>query len=169
MAKNSRIGLILLMVAVFAYLVVLKSQLVTFSANALKVKTLSEESKSYEQRIVDIEAIKTQGDAIQTTLKSMYLAMPKTSQIPEALVMIDALASNSGVVLSTASIGTPSGSELPISLSFGGDLTSVTKFLDAIHANIRTAVVKNQSISSDEAGNLTISIQLGLVYQGGTN
>jgi len=167
MKNQSRLGLILLFVAIFGYTVVLRSQLATFSDKALQVKVVSEETKSYEQRIADIAEIKKQGDVVQETLKSMFLAMPKSSQIPEALVMIDALASNSGVVLTSASVGAAAGSELPVSLSFGGDLTSVTKFLDAIHANIRTAVVKSQSISADVAGNLTINLQLGLTYQGG--
>ena len=166
--KKSRLGLLLLFIALFGYTVVLRAQLNNFSDKSLKVKALSEETKSYEQRIADIAEIKKQGDVVQETLKSMYLAMPKSSQVPEALVMIDTLASNAGVVLTSASVGASSGSELPISLSFGGDQNSVTKFLDAVHANIRTAIVKSQSVAADASGSLTVNLQLGLIYQGGS-
>ncbi|MEK7171068.1 MAG: type 4a pilus biogenesis protein PilO [Patescibacteria group bacterium] len=167
MPKHTRTGLILLAIAVMGYLVVVRGQMKVFSERALKVKTLSEEVNSYDQRLADISEINKQGSAVQETLKAMYLAMPQSSQIPEALVMIEALASSAGVVLSTATVGTPSDSELPLTLGFGGDMTAVTKFLDALNNNIRSSKIKNQTISSDGSGNLTVTLQLGLVYQGG--
>ncbi|MDP3993138.1 MAG: type 4a pilus biogenesis protein PilO [bacterium] len=168
MKKHSRIGLILLFAAIIGYLAVLKPEIKTFSEQALKVKVLSTEVTSYQQRLQDINDIKGKGEVITETLKQMYLALPKSSQIPETLVMIESIASNSGVVLSSATLGTPSDSQVPITLGFGGNTTTVTKFLDALYANIRTATVKSQSISSDGNGNLNVSIGLGLVYQGGT-
>jgi len=169
MAKQSRLGLILLAVAILGWFAVLQPQVRVFSDRATQAKALSVEVNSYNQRLSDINDIKSKGDTIASTLKAMYLAMPKSTQIPETLVMIESIASNSGVVLSSASIGTPSGSVVPVTLGFSGSLTSVSKFLDAIYANIRTGVVKSQAIGSDGNGNLTVSMNIGLVYQGGTN
>ncbi len=168
MKKQSRIGLILLFVAILGWFAVLKPQIKTFSSNALKVRALNEEVISYQQRLKDITYIKDKGDVITESLRLMYLALPKSSQIPETLVMIESIASNSGVVLSSATVGTPSDSQVPLTISFGGNSTTVTKFLDALHTNIRTAIIKNQSVSSDGSGNLNVSISLGLVYQGGS-
>lgn len=168
MKKQSRLGLILLFVAFIGWFAVLKPQIKTFSSNALKVRALSEEVVSYQQRLKDISDIKGKGEIITENLRLMYLALPKSSQIPETLVMIESIAGNSGVVLSSATIGTPSDSQVPVTISFGGNSTTVTKFLDALYANVRTAVVKNQSVSSDGSGNLNVSISLGLVYQGGS-
>lgn len=167
MKKHSRIGLILLFAAIIGYLAVLKPAINTFSERALKVKALSTEVVSYQQRLKDVTDIKDKGEAITNSLKLMYLALPKSSQIPETLVMIESIASNSGVVLSSATIGTPSDSQVPVTLGFGGNSTTVSKFLDALYANIRTATIKSQSISSDGSGNLNVSIGLGLAYQGG--
>lgn len=168
MKKHSRVGLILLFAAIIGWFAVLKPAINTFSERALKVKALSTEVTSYQQRLQDITDIKGKGDVITDTLKLMYLALPKASQIPETLVMIESIASNSGVVLSSATIGTPSDSQVPVTIGFGGNTTTVTKFLDALYANVRTATIKNQSISSDGSGNLNVSISLGLAYQGGT-
>lgn len=168
MKKQSRLGLILLGLAIIGWFAVARGQIAVFSERSLQAKVLSEEVDSYEKRIEDVGVIKEQGEAVQSTLKAMFLAMPKTSQIPEALVMIESLAGSAGVVLSTATVGTPVDSELPVTIAFGGDINAVTKFLDAINNNVRTARVKNQTISSDGNGNLTVSLQLGFVYQGGT-
>jgi len=168
MKKHSRIGLILLLVSIIAWFAVLNPQVEKFSENALSAKKLDVEVLSYQQRLKDIADIKSKGNTITETLRLMYLAMPRSSQIPETLVMIESIASTSGVVLSSASVGSPSGSEVPVTLSFGGNTTTVSKFLDAIYANVRTATIKSQSVSSDENGNLNVSIGLGLVYQGGS-
>lgn len=167
MKKHSRLGLILLFVAIIGWFAVLNPQIKTFSEKALKVGALNKEVASYQQRIKDITEIKGKGEVITDSLKLMYLALPKSSQIPETLVMIESIASSSGVVLSSATVGTPSDSQVPVTLSFGGNTTTVTKFLDALYTNVRTATIKSQSISSDGNGNLNVSIGLGLVYQGG--
>lgn len=168
MKKHSRVGLILLFAAIIGWFAVLKPEIRTFSTRALKVRALSEEVVSYQQRLKDITDIKEKGDVITESIKLMYLALPKESQIPEVLVMIESIAGNAGVVLSSATVGTPSDSQVPVTLGFSGNATAVSKFLDALYNNVRTATVKNQSISSDGNGNLNISVTLGLVYQGGT-
>lgn len=167
MVKQSRLGLLLLLVAVIGWFAVLKPQISVFSTRATQVKVLNVEFKSYQQRLTDIGDIKSKGDVVTNNLKAMFLALPKSSQIPETLVMIESMASNSGVVLSSATVGTPVDSQVPVAIGFSGNLTAVSKFLDAIYANVRTATVKNQSISSDGNGNLTVAISIGLYYQGG--
>ncbi len=166
MKKIKSAGILLLFVAIFGWFAVVRPLISAFSQNSLATKVKSEEVKSYEQRLSDLDAIKAQGDSVTKTLESLYLAMPKSSQIPEVLVMVEALGSRSGVTLDAATIGTASAGEVPVSLSFSGSLTSVTKFLDAVHSNVRTAIVKNQAITSDDNGKMTVNIQLGLVYQG---
>ncbi len=168
MNKHSRLGLILLFVAIIGWFAVLKPEIKNFSSQALKVRVLNEEVISYQQRLKDIADIKSKGEVITNNLKLMYLAMPKSSQIPETLVMIESIASSSGVILANASIGTPTDSQVPVTLSFNGNINTVNKFLDGLYTNIRTSTVKGQSINSDSSGNLNVSISLSLAYQGGT-
>lgn len=166
MKKIKSLGILLLFIAILGWFAVIRPQISAFSEKALEVKIKSVEVSSYQQRIDDLNTIKTQGDSVTSTLEALFLAMPKSSQIPEVLVMIDALGSRSGVVLDAATIGTPSSGEVPVALSFTGSLGSVTSFLNAINENVRTAIIKNQSITSDDSGNMTVNIQIGLVYQG---
>ena len=166
MKRIKSLGIILLFVAVLGWFAVIRPQISAFSEKSLVVKVRAEEVKSFEQRIDDLKTIKAQGSAVTDTLEALFLAMPKSSQIPEVLVMIDALGSRSGVVLDAASVGTATGGEVPVSMSFTGSLGSVTNFLNAINENVRTAIIKNQSVTADDSGNMTVNIQIGLVYQG---
>lgn len=166
MKRIKSMGLILLLAAILGWFGVVRGQISAFSQNALNTKVKSEEVKSYEQRIEDLKTIKARGNELTSTLEALYLAMPKSGQIPEVLVMIDSIASRSGVVLEAATVGTPNAGEVPVSLSFSGSLGSVTNFLNAVYENVRTAIVKNQAVTADDSGNMTVNMQLGLVYQG---
>jgi Tfp pilus assembly protein PilO len=166
MSKIKKLGILLLFVAIFGWFAVIRPQVSAFSQKALSTKVKATEVASYEQRLSDLDTIKKQGATVTRTLQSLYLAMPKSGQIPEVLVMIESLASRSGVSFDTASVGTPTSGEVPVSISFSGSLGSLTKFLDAVNSNVRTAIITNQSITSDDDGLMTANIQLGLVYQG---
>ena len=166
MKSMKKMGLLLLFVAVLGWFAVIRPQISAFSEKALDVKVKAVEVNSHKNRIDSLKTIKGQGDAVTKTLEALFLAMPRSSQIPEVLVMIDGLSARSGVVLDAASVGTPSGGQVPVSMSFTGDLGSVTKFLDSLYENVRTAIVKNQAVTSDDSGRLTVNLQIGLVYQG---
>lgn len=165
--KTARLGYLLLVVGIAGWFGVVRPQIKAFSDKLLQTKARSVEAASYKKRLADVELIKAKGQSIQSILTTMYLAMPKSSQIPEALVIIDHLSSQSGVTISTASLGAPSGQEVPVSMSFSGSLDNISRFLDAVNRTVRSGVIKSQFITSDSAGNLTANIQLGLVYQGG--
>lgn len=162
-----RLGPILFVVAIIVWGGLVRAQIKSFTAKALQVQARQVELNSYKQRVEDVNSTKSNGEAIQSTLKALYIAMPRSSQVPEVLVMIETLGHNTGVIFGTASVGTPSGSEVPVSVSFSGSPETVNKFLDALENNIRTITVKNQAVTSDSAGNLTVALQLGLIYQGG--
>ncbi len=161
-------GFILLFVAVFGWIFIVRPQINLFGQRSLESKAKEVEALSYEQRVEDIGSIREKGDTFQRILTAQFLAMPQSSQIPEVLVMIESLAASSGVALGSAAIGSPSENEVPASISFSGNLSSVTSFLNALNANIRTVIVKDQTLTADPAsGVLTVTMQLGLVYQGG--
>ncbi|MBI4948466.1 type 4a pilus biogenesis protein PilO [Candidatus Berkelbacteria bacterium] len=179
--KHSRLGIFLLILAVFGWFAFLRGQITVFGEKSLDAKARSVELESYKTRIADLKQIKEKGEQVQSTLRAMYLAMPKQNQIPEVLVMIETIGANSGIVFSGVTVGNTTANqtvpgtdastiaEVPVTVSFNGTLTSVTKFISAINTNIRTAKVQSQTISADKSGILTVTMQLGLVYQGGGN
>lgn len=164
--NKQRLGLWLLLVAIIGWFAVVRPQLSTFSDNALQVKTKDVEAASYQTRLNHVKAIKDAGAATQAKLASYFLAMPSLSQVPEALVMIENLGSSTGIVFNSVSVGAPTGSEVPVSISFTGNLTTTSNFLNAVYDNIRTADITSQTVTADKSGNLVFNIQLGFIYQG---
>lgn len=184
MNSHSRIGILLLIVAIVGWFAVVRPSVTKFAAKTLDAKAAAINLKSYDQRISDLKLIKEKGDAVQKTLRAMFLAMPSASQVPEVLVMIESIGANSGVVFSAVTLGTPTGAnadvaaaldptvasavaEVPVTISFSGNLDSVNKFVTAVNHNVRTATIKSQTINSDKAGAMNVTMLLGLVYQGG--
>ncbi len=166
--NRSNRGMILLLIAVLGWFFVVRPQIDLFGQRSLDAKAKQDEVVSYDQRIKDIDFIREKGADFQKVLTAQYLAMPQSAQIPEVLVMIESLAASSGVALGSATVGNPDSNEVPVSISFTGSLGSVSSFLNTLNANIRTVLIKDQTMTADVSGNLTVTMQLGLVYQGGT-
>lgn len=166
MATKSHRGILLLLIALIGWFFVVRPQIAVFAERSLDAKVVQEEAASYAQRVEDVAFIRDKGAVIQNVLTAQYLAMPKQAQIPEVLVMVEALAASSGLVLGSATIGEPSSNEVPVSISFTGSLGNVNAFLDTLHNNIRTVVVKDQALLADDSGTVTVTMQLGLVFQG---
>lgn len=166
MKGMKKYGFILLFVGVLGWFAVVRPQIAAFSQHALEARVKGVEANSYQQRIDDLDVIRSQGAQVSATLQALYLAMPRSAQIPEVLVMIEGIGTRSGVVFSSASVGTASAGEVPVSISFSGDLSSVNSFLDAVNDNVRTAIIKNKSVTSSDLGLMTVNVQMGLVYQG---
>lgn len=172
---RSYLGLLLLLVAIVGWFAVVSPQISTYSSNSLALKSKQAELDSYNKRIQSLDSIRSQGTTITHVLQNLYLAMPKQSQIPDVLAMIDSIGGASGVVMSGVSLGTVSASasssasisEVPVSVSFTGNLDSLNRFLIALRNNIRTVDIQNQNVTADASGNLSVTMQLGLVYQGG--
>ncbi len=165
-SKKLRLGLLLLVVAIIGWFSVVRGQLKVFSDNVLQVKVKETESTAYTTRLDHVKTIKSAGSTTQNKLTAYFLAMPRLSQVPEVLVMIESIGTSSGIVFNSVSVGTPDGSQVPVSVSFTGSVATTSNFLDAVYNNVRTAIVKSQTITSDRSGNLTYNIQLGLIYQG---
>jgi len=160
-------GMLLFLVAILGWFFVVRPQISLFGERSLDAKAKQEEVFSYDQRIKDIDFIRDKGESFQKVLTAQYLAMPRTAQIPEVLVMVEALAASSGVALGSATVGNADANEVPVAISFTGNLGSVTTFLNSLHNNIRTVAIKDQTMTADISGTLTVTMQLGLVYQGG--
>jgi len=168
MQKGMRWGYILFLLAIVGFFAVVRPQINKVSELLLEARVRALEVSSHAQRKKDLDDIQSKGETIQSILTAQYLAMPRSSQVPEVLVMIESLASKAGVVLGSATVAAATGGEVPVTLGFTGTLGQVNSFLDAVHNNVRTAVVRNQSLSAGEGGLINLTLQIGLVYQGGS-
>lgn len=166
MKKFKYMGLVLLFVAILAWFAVIRPQIAAFSENSLQSRARSVEVSSHQRRIDDLKLIKQQGDVVQSTLDALYLAMPRESQVPEVLVMMESIGANTGVTFTSFNVGSPTEDEVPVSVSFTGSLSSLSSFINGLSQNVRTANIKSQSMSADPSGNLSVTMQIGLIYQG---
>lgn len=166
MKNNNTIGLVLLGVAILVWFGVVRAQVASFSELSKDLTAKNAELKSYETRVADVKKIIDAGATAQDRLRAYYLAMPKLSQVPEVMVMMEGLAAASGVTFSSANLGSPTGSEVPASVTFSGSIDSVANFLDVVNRNVRTIRVKSQTLAAESNGSVTVSMQLGFVYQG---
>jgi Tfp pilus assembly protein PilO len=165
--KHGVLGLLLFIVAVVAWFVVVKGQIKSFSENSLAAEAKNAELTSYKDRYSQVDKIVTQGGAdASARLDAYFLALPKLPQIPEVLVMIEQMGNSSGLVFNAVGVGTPSNGEVPVTITFGGSLTSIDNFLNTLYTNVRTVRVKSQVLTADKSGTLSVSMQLSLVYQG---
>jgi len=166
MRGGGRTGFLLVLIAILGWFGVVRGQISSFGEQSAALKKTDIELKSYQTRVRHIDAIRTKGDVVKRTLTAFYLAMPRMSQVPETLVMMESLGGTTGIVFSAMNIGTPTAAEVPVAITFSGTQTNVNTFLDALNKNVRTVTVKNQSLTADKAGNLAVSLQLGMLYQG---
>lgn len=167
MRKQPIFGLLLLAVAIFGWFTLVRDQISNFGEKALEARALSVEAVSYEERLKHITTIRNEGDqTIRRTLDSFFVAIPRESQIPEVLVMIEQFGNTTGISFSSVGVGSPSENEVPVSLVFSGQMPIVKSFLDTLHENIRTVRIKSQSLSSDGTGMMNVTMQIGLIYQG---
>lgn len=164
--RRGNYGFILLLIAILGWFALVRGQITQFASQTATLKVKNIELTSYQQRIQDIDDIRKNGDVVTRTLQAFYLALPRMSQVPEVLVIMESLGGTSGVVFSALNVGTPTAAEVPVGLTFTGTQNTVNTFLDALNKNVRTASVKNQSLTADKSGNLSVTMQLGLLYQG---
>lgn len=164
--KERHLGLWLLLIALIGWFAVLRGQIQSFSDNSLETAVRDKEMRSYQTRLDQVKQIKQNSAAFQQTIQALYVAMPRLGQIPEVLVMMENAGNAAGVVFSGVTVGSPTGNEVPVSVAFAGKLSDVTNFLSALNKNVRPISIKNQTITSDKSGNMSVTMQLGLAYQG---
>jgi Tfp pilus assembly protein PilO len=165
-----------MIIALIGFVVLAVPQSKLFGSRSLTVKADTAELNSYNQRISDLDTLKSNA-SFQNVINELYQAMPSDSEVPAALVTIGDLGANSGITFTGVNVGSTgaavsSGSTVPtvpVTVSFSGSLSNVESFLNALYNNIRTVQVQSQTINSDNSGNLIVTMELGLVYQGGGN
>lgn len=107
------------------------------------------------------------------TLNLLSLAVPSEPQIPELLIMVQAMATRAGLTLVNATpSATPAGTKMDITLK--GGYSGMVNFLDILNRNLRPGVVQNFAIISqsnpeqslvDTVGSLSVEFIGGATSQ----
>ncbi|MFY9484146.1 MAG: type 4a pilus biogenesis protein PilO [Patescibacteria group bacterium] len=121
-----------------------------------EIARLSGEVLAKTREVETLRKLLINSKATNGTLNLLSLAVPSEPQIPELLIMVQAVAQKAGLTLVNATpSASPGGTKMDITLK--GGYSGVVSFLDILNRNLRPGVVQNFSIISqsnppDESG-----------------
>ena len=153
-----------------------------------EVSSLRGEIKDYnklvaekEELIAKVEQLKSVYEDKQTDIKKVYYALPRTEEVPEIIVQLEALTSENGLILEAIDIQEieKQGSKqedktgvnvLRISLALSGSYSSFKNFLEALEYNIRIMDIQRIEFSFKKGGEetnsfLEFNVDLEVYYQ----
>jgi len=123
----------------------------------LTLAAKNNEVKLMEDKINNLNTLKTDFNKYQTQVKFLAAALPTEDQMPEILVQTEALAKKSGLEVTSIQPGkTVSSGETGLNMSTKGSFSSTLDFLQNLEKNARPAQVKSMNISSSQAGDVTV-------------
>lgn len=144
----------------------------------LEVRTTNAEIKAYQdqsglltQKIDKLKQLKPELASAKTELDNLKMAMPAAQQIPEVLVMVEALAMNNGLKITGTDI-TPdtAGNEVGVNMIASGSYDNLAAFTVKLEQNLRPIKIKSLNItSSAETSEISAAIGMGILYQGKQN
>lgn len=152
--------------------------IVTSSQSAAKLEV---ENKELGAKVKEIKEAQVIVNRITPSMSSLDLALPETSQYPELLVMIGAMARDSGLTkISALDIGTEKNSEnvdatettdkttesfkpATFSISALGFYENANIFLDNLYSNIRTVYIDKISLKMEERSDENSQIAPGQI------
>lgn len=134
-----------------------------------QVSAFSERADSLSTNIAKLKEIQPSLVQYSTTIDDLRMAMPAAQQIPEVLVMVEAIAKNTGLNISGFDIQPSSGKsgEVGVNMSASGSYDNLAGFTTKLENNVRP--IKINSISVTSAGNasvISVAVNFGILYQG---
>lgn len=161
-----------ILVALLAIWFGLVPQFGAISNTQSEIVQLSGEVTAKTREVQTLRKLLTDGRT-SGTLNLLALAVPSEPQIPELLIMVQAIATRAGLILVNATpSASPGGTKMDITLK--GSYSGVVSFLDILNRNLRPGVVQNFSIIgqsnpeesfSDTVANLSVEFVGGATVQ----
>ena len=150
------------------------------SANT-EVKVKKEELSLKEKKLDNLKTIKSKLETVKGDLELLQKALPKEEDIPGVLVSAEALASQSGLLISSFTPSTekkatatpPAGEEgatglgsVPFNLSLSGSYPALLTFLTNVENNLRPTSVSSVNITGGGTDKpLSINLKMVSYYQ----
>jgi len=104
------------------------------------------------QYIKDVQAAYGRLQSNKEMVSLLNVAAPTDSDIAEALVQVDNIASSSGLALNALSPSLGENGEAKINVMVSGNYQDLEKFLQGIEKNIRPFIISSVSVTSYEGG-----------------
>lgn len=168
---NKFVPIGILVIAILAVFVVKPLALDARASNA-QIKAYQEQSELASAKIDKLNELKPKLTEYKTTIDDLKMAMPAAQQIPEVLVMVEAIAKNTGLNISGFDIQPSSGgTEVGVNMSATGTYANLAGFTSKLESNVRPIRIKTMSISSSASNGqqISVSVSFGILYQGKLN
>ncbi|TSC93200.1 MAG: hypothetical protein CEN89_210 [Candidatus Berkelbacteria bacterium Licking1014_7] len=148
---------------------------VWWQMNKNRVLSQNLSSKQQEFAIVKdkeakLETLKREFSTRKSELQNFNIAAPEMSEIPEALMMIEAIVSRSGADLTNLTPQKPTGGQVEIDLCLASNYEQMKTFFTILKNNLRPVsvdsikVLASQDASAAQAKSLSVSVKLKMPY-----
>lgn len=133
----------------------------------LDLAVTQEKINKTQQKISDLQSLKTQFEDKKDLVDALNLAMPKSTQLPETIVSLNSLGIESGLTISSIQpVKTSASNDSNINLTIRGSYDNLKDFLSKLEKNIRPMAVNTftiaQANSTDSTGNSSNSLDITL-------
>lgn len=157
-----------LVIIVFVSLMFVKPLLIDIRQSNAQIKATDTQIEKAEAKIKKLEELRPQLSSAQEQINNLKVAMPAAQQIPEVLVMMEAIAGRVGMKITSVEVqpSSNSGNEVGVSLSATGTYDNLFKFTEVLEKNLRPIQIRSLGINSDEGGSISATVSLGVIYQG---
>lgn len=132
----------------------------------LNSQALAADRQAYELQISQVTALDTRLDAQQSVLDQLAVAIPARPAVDELIVALQAMASQSGIILSTIQPAAESSSDgVSATISARGSYSGLHLFLEELAKNQRPIKVTELALSaaSDVTGASLVNASIQLV------
>ncbi|MDO8513151.1 MAG: type 4a pilus biogenesis protein PilO [bacterium] len=164
---NKFVPLGIIIIAILA-LVTIKPYAFEVRATNAKIQAFREQTKRTQDKINKLNDLKPTLEEYKTKIDDLRLAMPASQQIPEVLVMVEAIARDTGLTISGLDIqpGSDEG-EVGVNMSAVGSYDNLSYFTAKLEKNLRPIRIKSMSLSSSAGDSqLSVAVSYGIQYQG---
>ncbi len=165
---NKFVPIGIIIIAVLALVVVKPMAVDTRKTNA-QINAYSERSEALGMKIAKLREFQPKLAEYSATINDLRTAMPAAQQIPEVLVMVEAIAKNTGLNISGFDIQPSSGgSEVGVGMSASGTYDNLASFTSKLENNVRPIKIKSMAVTSGQgdASQIAVSVSFGILYQG---
>jgi len=122
---------------------------------SIKLDAKTKEAADLSDKITTLNSLQSQFTQATDTVKKLGLAIPSTDQMPEIMVQIETMASESGLRVNsiqpakvTAAGEQTAQSSVPVTVSLQGDYPGLYAFLTKMEKDIRPMNIKSINIAS---------------------
>jgi Tfp pilus assembly protein PilO len=168
---NKFVPLGIVIIGVLAFVAVRPMSSEVRKTNA-KIKANQEQSARTQEKIDKLNELQPKLAVYKEQIKNLKIAMPASQQIPEVLVMVQAIALDAGLSISGFDVQPDSGGgEVGVNMSATGSYDNLSQFTRKLENNLRPIKIKTMNISAADGNSqqVSVSVSFGILYQGKDN